>query len=82
MEQLLHYTRNRNPKIYKNEKLSKKEIENIEINEPIAKNGICTDDSYDAYQLLADGQNLTHLMMANLCNNSHKWSPTQIVSMK
>ena len=29
----------------------KRYIENIEINEPIAKNGICTDDSYDAYQL-------------------------------
>ena len=75
--------RNRNPKIYKNEKLSKKERQRTQkINEPIAKNGICTDDSYDAYQLLADGQNLTHLMMANLCNNSHKWSPTQILSMK
>ena len=60
----------------------KKRWRTQKINEPIAKNGICTDDSYDAYQLLADGQNLTHLMMANLCNNSHKWSPTQIVSMK
>ena len=60
----------------------KRDREHRKLMNPLLRMVFATDDSYDAYQLLADGQNLTHLMMANLCNNSHKWSPTQIVSMK